>query len=47
MYVLYSSDHFHYFSVGSDDGHEELLAAAAAVTNPGTVLTREFILFFF
>lgn len=25
------------FLVGSDDGHEELLAAANAVTNTGTV----------
>ena len=24
------------FLVGSDDGHEELLAAASAVINPGT-----------
>lgn len=31
--------------VGSDDGHEELLAAAEAVINPGAVFTREFIVF--
>ena len=29
-----------YLLVGSDDGHEELLAAANATVNPGTSLTN-------
>lgn len=33
---------FSFLLVGSDDGHEELLAAASAVTNTGTLSTPFF-----